>query len=131
MSRGSTVTVKWYGAQLLAEIRGGTPDALLEGAQILVDAAASRAPRSSGDLAESGYVSVDGGKSTYKSDKKHNKEVKPPKGGAIAGFAAFYARFVEFGTSKMPARPYFRPAIDELKEQIGNAIFVKIKSNIK
>jgi HK97 gp10 family phage protein len=32
------------------------------------------------------------------------------KGKAIAD--AFYARFIEFGTSKMAARPFLRPAID-------------------
>lgn len=29
---------------------------------------------------------------------------------------AFYARFVEFGTSKMPARPFLRPAYDAVRE---------------
>lgn len=124
------MTVKWHGEQLLAEIRAGTPDALWAGAELLRDAAASRAPHNSGHLAESGYIAIEG-KSTYRSDKRHNKEVKPPKGGAVVGFAAFYARFIEYGTSKMPARPYFRPAIDELKGQIGETIVRKLRSKIK
>jgi HK97 gp10 family phage protein len=30
----------------------------------------------------------------------------------------FYARFVEYGTAKMKARPYLRPALNEIKSSI-------------
>lgn len=45
----------------------------------------------------------------------------PPPGASLAmevyiGKKAFYGRFVEFGTSKMAAQPYLRPAADEEKE---------------
>ena len=122
--------VKWYGDELLKQIEAHSPEGFFDGAQMLVDAAASRAPRQSGDLVNSGYVATEE-KSTYKDKKIHNKEVKPPKGGAVAGFAAFYARFVEYGTKKKSAKPFFRPAIDELKDKIGAVIVSKIGSKIK
>lgn len=124
------MTVKWYGDKLLQQIREGTPDALWAGAELLRDAAVKRAPKKSGNLAESAYIGIEG-RSTYRTDKRFNKEVKAPKGGAVVGFAAFYARFIEYGTSKLPARAYFRPALDELKGKIGETIVRKIGSKIK
>lgn len=38
------------------------------------------------------------------------------------GFAADYAEFVEFGTSKMPAQPFLRPAMASKKTAMVNAI---------
>lgn len=32
----------------------------------------------------------------------------------------FYARFLEFGTSKMPAYPFLRPAFEEAKARLGD-----------
>jgi len=122
--------LKWYGDELLKQIESGTADGLFAGGQMLIDAASSRVPVSSGDLKNSGYVATEQ-KTTYRHDKKHRKEIKPPKGGAVAGFAAFYAKFVEYGTSKQGAKPYLRPAFDELKSQIGETITVTIGKKIK
>jgi HK97 gp10 family phage protein len=124
------MTVKWHGDELLKQIREGTPEGLFAGGQMLVDAAASRAPKASGDLAKSGYVANEK-KSTYKHDKKHNKEATPPKGGAVAGFAVFYAKFIELGTKNHPAKPFIRPAFDELKDQIGSEITITIGKRFK
>lgn len=122
--------LKWHGPDLLAQLREGTPEALFAGGEMLVEAAASRAPRFSGDLAKSGYVAIEG-KTTYRKKKKYNKQAKVPKGGAVVGFAAFYARYVEFGTKHKAARPFLRPALDELKEKIGNEIAVTIGRKFK
>lgn len=40
---------------------------------------------------------------------------------------AFYWRFVEFGTSKMRARPFLRPAFDNNKDAI-NDTFIRVLS---
>ena len=122
--------VKWYGDDLLKQIREATLDGLFEGANTLVEAAKSRAPYRSGDLQNSGYAAIPG-KSTYKSDKQHNKEVKPKDGQAVAGFAIFYARFWEFGTKKLARKPFLRPALDELKDQIGGQIVARIGRKLK
>jgi len=120
-----TENVKWYGDDILKEIKSATPDGLFAAGQMLIDAASSRVPVASGDLKNSGYVATEE-KSTYRHSKKHRKETKAPKGGAVAGFAVFYAKFVEYGTSKQSAKPYLRPAFDELKGQMGDKISVTI-----
>lgn len=122
--------VRWFGDDLLKQIQDGAPDALFDGAKLLVDSAASRAPRRSGKLAQSGYVGTEK-KSTYHPSKIYNKEVKAPKGGAVAAFAAFYAKQVEFGNKNMSAKPFLRPALDELKEQVGQEIVVKLRRKLK
>jgi len=35
---------------------------------------------------------------------------------------AFYDRYIEFGTSKMPARPFMRPAFERHKEEATKII---------
>lgn len=122
--------VNWYGNDLLRQLRSNTPEALGEAGELLLKAAAARAPRAGGTLAASGYVATEE-KSTYRADKLHNKEVKPPKGGAVVAFAAFYARFWEFGTSKLPAKPYLRPALDELKGQMGARVVATLGKKLR
>jgi HK97 gp10 family phage protein len=123
-------SVKWHGDELLKQIREGTPEGLFAGGEILVEAAASRIHSNTHTLEKSGYVATEE-KSTYKRSKVHNKEAKPPKGGAVVGFAAFYARYVEFGTKKKGAKPFLRPALDELKEKIGAEIVTTIGRKFK
>lgn len=43
---------------------------------------------------------------------------------------AFYASMVEFGTSKMAARPYLRPAFEAKKEQAVSAIKAYLEKRI-
>ena len=38
--------------------------------------------------------------------------------GSTTGTVTFYAPFVEFGTRKMKAQPFLRPALDELKVKL-------------
>jgi HK97 gp10 family phage protein len=125
------VTVKWYGDKLLQDIRSETPEGLFAGGEMLIAGATSRTPGGgTGTLAESGYVAIEG-KSTYKPSKLHNKQHKIPPGGAVAGFAAFYARFVEYGTRYAGAKPFLRPAMDELQAQIGDTIVLTIARKFK
>jgi len=44
---------------------------------------------------------------------------------------AFYWRFIEFGTSKMPARPFMRPAFEKLKGACVDLIAKRIAARIK
>ena len=125
-----TEQVKWYGDKILAQIRDATPEALMEGGEQLVKAAASKVRDRSGTLRESGYVATES-KSTYRNHKLHNKQAKVPKGGALVGFAAFYARFIEFGTKHAAAKPFLRPAFDELKGSIGATIVKQIGRKLK
>lgn len=120
----------WNGDELLRQVKERAPEALFEAAQLLAETAAGRAPRRSGDLPDSAYA-AGAGKSTYRSKPTYRKEIKPPEGGAVAAFASFYARFHELGTRKMAARPYMRPAFDELRDRLGSGIVVRIGGRIK
>lgn len=124
------MTVKWYGDDLLKQIRDATPDALFEAGETYIKAAASRAPRDEGDLRDSGYVKSEK-KSTYKRKKNHNREVVVSKDAVAAGFAVFYAHMVEFGTVKKAARPFIRPTIDETKAQLGDIAARAIAGQLK
>lgn len=44
---------------------------------------------------------------------------------------AYYGTFVEFGTAKMPARPYLRPAYDRNKELAVDAVKDRIEKRLK
>lgn len=120
----------WNGDELLKQVKEATPEALFEAAQLLAETAAGRAPRRSGDLADSAYA-AGAGKSTYRGKPTYRKEIKPPEGGAVAAFASFYARFHELGTRKLSARPYMRPAFDELKERLGSGIVMRIGGRLR
>lgn len=148
-------SVKWYGDQVFAEIRKATPDALFAAGEKLIAAAAARAPRASGFLAESGYVASET-RSTYRASKRHRKAIKPSSGGVIAGFAAINAAWVEYGTRPhtigkdgrilrlrdgtfrrgpfrhpgTPARPFLRPALDELKGDMSITIAERVRRKV-
>jgi len=55
--------------------------------------------------------------------KKSRKTGKPLK-----GKTAPHAHLLEFGTSQMPAKPFFRPAIDESQGEVLNTINTGIKT---
>ena len=76
--------------------------ASMEAAQIIRDEAERRAPLGpTGNLKKSNVV------------KPLNKDKKKPSAiAAVDRKVAPHAHFVEFGTSKMTARPFFRPAVE-------------------
>ena len=120
------MTIRWYGDELLKLLREATPDALFEVGEAFIEEAASRAPRRTGTLAESGYVKS-ATRSTYKANKKHRKEIKLSDDETVAAaFAAFYARFIELGTRRRAARPFIRPTLDSFKARAGDILKAKL-----
>lgn len=65
--------------------------------------------------------------------KKQVTEFKAKTGhkGADNPFDPFYWTFVEFGTSKMAARPFLRPAFDHNKEAAARAIGAELGAAIQ
>lgn len=55
---------------------------------------------------------------------------KSGKSGAKNPSDPYYWRFVEFGTSKMPAKPFMRPAFEQSKNQAANEIIRTLRSEI-
>lgn len=100
--------------KLMAQLQGVgyqfTTDDLLKGAEVILTRAQTLCPVDTGFLRETGYISV------------FSTEV-------VIGFDAEYASYVEYGTSKMEAQPYLRPALDEAEEEALNAIADSIESH--
>jgi len=92
--------------------------AALEGAEIIREEASNRAPRRTGRLAANIIKEV-------KKTKKDSAtvEVGPAK-------EVFYGMFVERGTSKMRAKPFLRPAIDEKKNEAEKAVINALKRRL-
>ena len=94
------------------------------GATVIKTEAKARAPALTGVLKRALYQKQIREKSnlllqTFFVGVRQGKSSKKTKKGVID---AFYARFVEFGTSKMPARPFMRPAFESKKEAAVQAI---------
>lgn len=56
--------------------------------------------------------------------------VGPMKRGGTPSTDPFYWRFVEFGTSKMAARPFLRPAFDAKRNEIIEAMRARLAERI-
>lgn len=125
------IDLKWYGDDLLKLIRDGSDDAMYEGGTVLLEGSQSRVPRRSGRLAQSGYITTKS-KTSYVYKRGYKKERKPDESGVVGvGYSAPHSHLLEFGTKNMRARPYLRPALDELKEKIGEKIAVVWAKRIK
>lgn len=99
-------------------------DATRAGAEVVAERARDGVVKDSGDLAQ-----------TIKTRKKNTKNrflkaavVRPVK---TKGIDPYYWRFVEFGTIKMSAKPFLRPAFDARTTQAIRAYRDKMRSGLK
>ena len=89
-----------------------------------------------GNLKGSIQWAQDGGKSGGAENANQLTE-QPPKGGAIVGTPVEYGVYQEFGTRKMFAQPFLRPAIDieakgaPLREAMARAFFDSVPKELK
>lgn len=58
-------------------------------------------------------------------------KVRSGKKGALNPKDPYYWRFIEFGTSKMPAKPFLRPAFEQTKEKAATEIIKTLKDGIE
>lgn len=110
--------------------KGGGPlrYALFQSAKVLRDAAIARAPKKTGNLRENIVtkrhrnpkavgaterydIGFKGGTRKLTNNARNRRAGRAGARVTTAG-VAFYGRFLELGTSKMPARPFLRPAIE-------------------
>ena len=96
-----------------AERRRAQQDGLEAGARVVETYAKLAAPVDTGTLRNS--IMLD--------------EVTPER--AILGPHVDYAEHVEFGTSRMAAQPYLRPAVDEHEREIVDAIEAAVRGFVE
>lgn len=99
--------------------------AVRKGANIIRDKARQNVQKDTGNLQKS--IITSGVKVTGKIafrvslKQRKTKNSKDP----------YYGRFVEFGTSKTPAHPFMRPALDESESEVLEIVVNDIKSNLE
>lgn len=113
-----------------------TRAATAAGAGVVRKAARAKAPRDTGNLAAA-LVMKRVRQSSLTQEyvvavrKGKTRDVKAAKKGAgKLGQDAYYGGFVEFGTVKMPARPFLRPALAESVEPATEAIKKRLKARL-
>ena len=103
----------WHPEVITEEIEKKAMDRLARAGEIVAARARQKVPVQSGKLRDSIRVT------RLKDDPKLNIRVyagSRQKGGA------FYAHMVEYGTVKMAAKPFLRPALNEAKGQIKGIV---------
>jgi len=99
-------------AQLNAIGLAFTVDDLAEGALVIATQAENNCPVDTGFLRSTVFV------------REAGDDVE-------IGFEAPYSSYVEFGTYKMAAQPYLRPAFDEAELQALSAIVDSVEKNMR
>ena len=89
-----------------------TTEDLVPGAQVILTYAQDLCPVDTGFLRDSGHLS-------------------PESDDVAIIFDAPYASYVEFGTYKMEAQPFLRPALDEAQDEALSAIVDSVTSHFK
>lgn len=103
----------WHPEIITAEVEKKAMDRLETAAGYVMGLARQKVPIDSGKLRESIRVV------RLKGDPKQNIRVYA---GNREKKGAFYAHMVEFGTVKMPAKPFLRPALNECKGRIRGIV---------
>jgi len=91
--------------QIKGAVRKGVVKVVNETAEEVLSIAQQLAPEDTGELRASGHL-----------EPKNNNEIQQ------VVFDAPHARFVEFGTSKMGAQPFLRPAIASVKSRVNRRL---------
>ncbi|MEH6721294.1 MAG: HK97-gp10 family putative phage morphogenesis protein [Aurantimonas endophytica] len=114
-------------AALPAETRSEVRKALEKGAEEIVDLMKRSVPIDEGDLRDSiGWTFGDDVPEGAVVVAKSGREAVSAAGLAVTIYAgsraAYYARFVEFGTQKMGARPFFFPSFRLGRKRVVNRV---------
>lgn len=94
-----------------AQLRAALPEIVMQAAEILEVEIRSRAPVDTGALVASLDAKADRRKDAVSATVEIERSGKDG--------TEHYAIFQEFGTSKMPAQPFFRPGVEAAREKVG------------
>jgi len=108
-----------YNKAAIDALYAGMADGLIELGEAIIADASERAPKDTGDMSRTGYVTVFGqgklvhGSGQVAAAKNRPRGVKVPKDQVvmIAAFASPLAHLQELGTVKMAAHPFLAPAL--------------------
>jgi HK97 gp10 family phage protein len=120
--------------------------AAFEGSDIIRDEVVQRAPvltgllksdvlvkrleeKSDGNQRQTYLITVRTGSKKYTNNRRNRQKNRAGKSFQVT--AAFYWRFIEFGTSKMAAKPFMRPAFDSTKQAARQAIRDKLADKLR
>ena len=110
--------------------RNGLRAAVSAGAEVIRKEARARAPVATGTLRRAFYKKQIREQSGQK-QQTFFVGVRSGKRYAPKGQDAYYWRFQEFGTAKMPARPFLRPAFESKKNEAVEAMKKKLRDRIE
>lgn len=111
-------------------------DGTRAGAEVLKEEVIKRAPERTGKLKRNVVVVTMRGRRDAISSGVHIRGVNPGAGNSDNTMKAsnrrnaFYWRFVELGTSNMPAHPFVRPAFDTRQEEATRAVIARMNRAI-
>ena len=111
-------------------------DGTRAGAEVLKEEVIKRAPERTGKLKRNVVVVTKRGSRNVISSGVHIRGVNPETGNSDNTMKAsnrrnaFYWRFVELGTSNMPAHPFVRPAFDARQEEATRAVIARMNKAI-
>ena len=127
-------------------VRNGLRAAVYAGAKVIRDEAKLQAPVATGDLGANQpppgtlkrsvimkqITELSGAqKQTFFVTVRHGKKYRKQGKKGTLSQDAWYWRFVEFGTIKMSARPFLRPAFDMKKHEAVTAIKTRLAQRIE
>lgn len=104
--------------------RTGTPNKIFK--EIVTRTNAKRGRQVGGVVVQ---VGVKGGAKQYVDNRKNRRAGRV--GGSYEGpGSVFYWRFLEFGTSKMAARPFMRPALENNQQRVTDTVVASLNTEI-
>ena len=112
-------------------LRGSTS----KGARVIRNEARSLAPKDTGEMAKDIMIKRERSEGDHVAS--FSVFVRTGKKSRLAGRArdvdkdSYYWRFLEFGTAKMPAQPFMRPAFEAKKEEAVDAIGEELDRRIQ
>lgn len=111
-------------------------DGTRAGAEVLKEEVIKRAPERTGKLKRNVVVVTMRGRRNAITSGVHIRGVNPETGNSDNTMKAsnrrnaFYWRFVELGTSNMPAHPFVRPAFDARQDEATRAVIARMNKAI-
>lgn len=130
--------VKDFTMQAIRAVKRGTFEGVLNTAVEVTAQAKELCPVADymgGNLKNSIQWVADGGR-TGGGETTENLTTKPPVGGAIVGTPVYYGVYQEYGTRKMYAQPFLRPAVDmkargeDLQTAMFNALLHSVERDL-